>query len=368
MVQASPEDLLAWRALVQILVQQERAEEALARLEDALDADDPPVGLYPLAAQVRAALRPRGSRPWRCCTPSSPRSESAAAYLPLVNFHSARNDAEATTAVLEGGHRALPRRARAAPAPRRSAARCRSASTTPVPSSATSATPPSTGTPRSTTCGRGSSWPTVTPRVRADRLRKLAPRLDRAATQFWLGQALEVTGDLEGARRRYGLAQQRDPSWLAPIAALLGLDQRRGDWRSAAGHARLLVARAPERLEGWTAVVESLANLGEGEAAEQVARGSLERFPERPEAHLLLAKAFRRQPAHPAPAADYPARRRLSGAGTGRGGRGPRPGAERAERYPSGRAGRTLRRPALVPCQGPSAAALSRSRAGRRSQ
>ena len=29
------------------------------------------------------------------------RSESAAAYLPLVNFHSARDDAEATTAVLE---------------------------------------------------------------------------------------------------------------------------------------------------------------------------------------------------------------------------------------------------------------------------
>ena len=64
------------------------------------------------------------------------------------------------------------------------------------------------------------------------RLTELAPRLDRAATQFWLGRALEETGDTNGARRRYGLAQQRDRSWTAPTMALIALEQRRGAWRA----------------------------------------------------------------------------------------------------------------------------------------
>jgi Flp pilus assembly protein TadD len=60
-----------------------------------------------------------------------------------------------------------------------------------------------------------------------------------------------------------------------------------------AGEARGLVARAPHRIGGWIALVEALENLGEGEGAERVARQSLERFPDRPEPHLLLAKALR---------------------------------------------------------------------------
>ncbi len=129
----------------------------------------------------------------------------------------------------------------------------------------------------------------------ADRLRELAPRLDRSATQFWLGRALEESGDTEGARRRYGLAQQRDPGWIAPAAALIALEQRRGDWRATAGHAQLLIRRAPQRIEGWTALVHALESLGEGDAAEEVARQALERFPDRAEPHLLLARSLRSQ-------------------------------------------------------------------------
>ena len=55
----------------------------------------------------------------------------------------------------------------------------------------------------------------------ARRLTELAPRLDHASTQFWIGRALEETGDLEGARRRYALAQRRDPAWPAPLGALI---------------------------------------------------------------------------------------------------------------------------------------------------
>jgi tetratricopeptide (TPR) repeat protein len=91
------------------------------------------------------------------------------------------------------------------------------------------------------------------------------------------------------------LAQQRDPGWIPPAAALVALEHRRGDWRAMAGQAQLLVQRAPRRLEGWSALVEALENLGEGQAAEEVARESVERFPERPEPHVLLAKARRAQ-------------------------------------------------------------------------
>jgi tetratricopeptide (TPR) repeat protein len=126
-------------------------------------------------------------------------------------------------------------------------------------------------------------------------LTELAPRLDRAATQFWLGRALEEIGDTNGARRRYGLAQQRDRSWTAPAAALIALDQRRGAWRAVAGHARALVRRAPQRIEGWVALVTALENLGEGESAERAARQCIEQFPDAAEPQLLLARAMRAQ-------------------------------------------------------------------------
>ncbi len=136
------------------------------------------------------------------------------------------------------------------------------------------------------------------PGAAAERLTKLAPRLDRAATQFWLGRALEEAGDTEGARRRYGLAQQRDRGWIAPAAALVSLEARRGDWRAVAGGARLLVRRAPQRLEGWIALVDALSQLGEGAVAEKVAQRSLEQFPDEAVPHLLLAKALRAQARH----------------------------------------------------------------------
>ncbi len=68
MVEANPADLLAWHALIQILVRQERSEECLALLEGALQADEPPLDLLPPGgAGSRLAREPgrsRGSAPY----------------------------------------------------------------------------------------------------------------------------------------------------------------------------------------------------------------------------------------------------------------------------------------------------------------
>ena len=293
MVETDATDLLAWHALIQILTRQERGEEALALLEGALQAEEPPIVLYPLAAQVHASLGDEAEAQAALRTFVA-RSESAAAYLPLVNLHSARDDAEATTRALDEAIDRYPDepmlrllRTEALLAQERSDdaraefRRFRDSTFD--------------GDPQIEYLRARLELAAGDPARAADRLRKLAPRLDRGATQFWLGRALEESGDTEGARRRYGLAQRRDPGWIAPAAALIALEHRRGDWRAMAAHAHLLVRRAPQRIEGWTALVHALESLGEGDAAEEVARQSLERFPDRAEPHLLLAKALRAQ-------------------------------------------------------------------------
>ena len=132
-------------------------------------------------------------------------------------------------------------------------------------------------------------------RSAAEHLRELAPRLDRAATQFWLAIVLRSC-DIEGACRHYHLAQQRDPDWAAPIGRDCSHWSRAGvTGRAAAVQARSLVSRVPDETGGWIALVDALELLGEGVAAERVARQSLERFPDRAEPHVLLAKALRAQ-------------------------------------------------------------------------
>ena len=99
-VATEPADGLAWQALLQILAQERRGEEGLALLEDALRGRR--AARRPLPPRGAAAHRPGRSRRSRAGAPQPRRqAESAAAYLPLVNFHSNRDDAAATAAVLE---------------------------------------------------------------------------------------------------------------------------------------------------------------------------------------------------------------------------------------------------------------------------
>ena len=106
----------------------------------------------------------------------------------------------------------------------------------------------------------------------AERLVMLAPKLDRATTQFWIGRALEATGDLEGARRRYHLAMKRDPVWSAPATALIGLEQRRGDWPGVVALARKLVTQTSDQIFVWSAMVEALERLGQSETLTAVSK------------------------------------------------------------------------------------------------
>jgi Flp pilus assembly protein TadD len=124
---------------------------------------------------------------------------------------------------------------------------------------------------------------------------ELAPRLDRASTQFWIGRALEESGDLEGARRRYSLARKGDPSWDAPGIALIGLEQRRGDWHAVATLARGLLKKKSGEIAIWSALVEALAQVSQGEVAENIATDAIKLFPDESEPQRLLASALRAQ-------------------------------------------------------------------------
>jgi len=293
LLEVDPRDLMAWQALARLLGKAERAEEALARVEAALAADEPPTELHALAAQLHATLG-HDEAAEAALRAYAEGAESAAAYQPLLNFYSARGDVEATLGVLDEALARYPdeatlrlQRCEALLADgnvqeaRAEKGRFREASFD--------------GDPQAEYLEARLALAEGDAEGAVDRLTKLAPELDRASTQFWIGRALEETGDLEGARRRYALAQRRDSAWIAPPAALIGLEQRRGDWRSVAALAGALVARAPFEMDAWSALVVALEHLGEGEGAEEVALQCLERFPDRSEPQLLLARALRAQ-------------------------------------------------------------------------
>jgi tetratricopeptide (TPR) repeat protein len=293
MLEVDAADRMAWQALVQVLVKARRADEALARIEAALAADEPPAELHVLAAQLHAALGndEAAEAALRTYVESS---DSAAAYQPLVSFHSNRGDVEGTLAVLGAALARFPdepalrlQRAEALLAAERVSEareekrRFREATFD--------------GDPQVEYLDARLALAQGNADAAARRLTMLAPRLDRAATQFWIGRALEESGDLEGARRRYALAQRSDPAWTAPATALIALEEQRGDWRAVAALARALLARAPYDMGAWSALIGALERLGEGAVAEAAARQVLQRFPDLTEAQLLLAKALRAQ-------------------------------------------------------------------------
>lgn len=293
MVASDPADLLAWRALVQALAQQKRAQEALPLLSAALSSPKAPLELYLVEAQVQTALGD-DSLAEAALRSFAARSDSPAAVLPLVELYSKRNDPEAARGALDQSLARHPEepslhllRTEAllgegkVDEARAEAARFQETTFA--------------GDPQIEYLQARLDLAEGDTDAAVGRLRALAPKLDRAATHYWLGRALEESGDLEGARRRYALAQRKDPTWAAPMAALIALDQRLGDWREVAASAEALVQSAPRELGGWVALVDARDQLGEGKSAEAVARRCIARFPHRAEPHVLLAKALRTQ-------------------------------------------------------------------------
>ncbi|MBW2232518.1 MAG: tetratricopeptide repeat protein [Deltaproteobacteria bacterium] len=100
MVEKDAGDLRAWQALIRLLARQKRSDEAAALLDAALRADNPPIELHRLAAQVHASLADPVAAESEFLEYVS-LSESAAAYVPLVNYYAARGDSAATTRVLD---------------------------------------------------------------------------------------------------------------------------------------------------------------------------------------------------------------------------------------------------------------------------
>jgi len=133
------------------------------------------------------------------------------------------------------------------------------------------------------------------PAEAAGHLLTLVSRLDRAYTQYWLGRALEDSGDPVGAERRYGLALLRDPRHTAAVIALMRLAERRGDWGAVGRYALQLLQRAPAMPEGYATAISALARTGALEQAETLARSFRERFEDRARPAALLALVLRGQ-------------------------------------------------------------------------
>jgi tetratricopeptide (TPR) repeat protein len=132
------------------------------------------------------------------------------------------------------------------------------------------------------------------PQRAAETLRALAPVLDRAETHYWLGRALEASGDFRGAERRYALALPRRTGWAAPHLALARLAERRGDWPAMAAHAGALVRTTPGGFEGWSILARALAEQEQRAKLNRVVETLSSRFPDRMDAHLAIARSLQR--------------------------------------------------------------------------
>jgi len=290
MLEPGPDYLLVWRTLIQVLVNHGRSAEAIERLAGELERTDSAPELHWIAAHAYASVG-RDDRAEDALRSYASQSDFAAAYYPWILFHSEREELNDTLSVLVLGVTRFPED----PILRRFYCE------------ASLAAEDMAGAKRELAVLRTLTYPNDPQleylgarialadgdaRGASDRLRELAPRLDEPATHFWLASALEAQGDIEGARRRYGLAVARDRSWSPPHAALLELARRRGDWRAASQHARRLLDLAPWRRDVPELLVEALNRAGQSKMAERFARERLDEFPE---FRLSLAKALRAQ-------------------------------------------------------------------------
>ncbi len=295
LVDEDPADVAAWGALVEQLFREGRGEEARDRLRSAVQAESEASSLQPLLASVHVRLGETEQaeavlRTWLEQTPS------ASGYLALIQLHIGQENEEAALAALADAMAAFP--------------------DTPLLHLYRAEYLIDLGRPDEARAEleRAEALAPENPyveyvRARLElsegdveagraRLERVLPALDSSAAHFWLGRALEMQGDLAGAKRRYGLALARDARDPNPALYLMRLAERTGDWQTVASVATLLVQRAPRRFEGWAGFVTAQVNLGEGKRAEEVAQKVLEGFPDRVESHLLMAAALRAQGRH----------------------------------------------------------------------
>jgi tetratricopeptide (TPR) repeat protein len=292
-IKAQPELVQAWRLLLQLLSQQGKHEEA-ERLILAAVAEAPErYGLYPLAASLHEiAGRPKEAD--RLLELLLGRAEDTRPYLAVAQLQYERGDVSKALASLDEGIARFPEDADLGiqkfeyllNANRSGDARAEFEALHPK----LKRSDPRWDYLRGRTHLAAGDFTAA-----REIFEGLVPRLDRAATQYWLGQSLEMAGDIEGARRRYGLAMQRDGRWAGPRAALLNLARQRGAWLEMARHAHALAQLRPNEIEGWLAWAEALVQLEDGVKAEQAARRAAAIDPEAWKPVVLTARAQRIQ-------------------------------------------------------------------------
>jgi tetratricopeptide (TPR) repeat protein len=291
MVAADPKDGASWQLLARGLAADGQAEEAVALIEANLEGDAPVEELYGLLAPLYAATGRRGEAE-EALRAYAARSESPAAVQPLIRYLADRGEAAAVEETIREAIARFPDEAQLyvmhVEAYLELGDQGAAESAAEAYGDLSNALDASREYLRARLeLARGDAA------AAAERLRKLAPKLDLASTQFWLGRALEAQGDLEGAQRRYAMAQQRDPAWLAPGVALIGLAAGRGDWRAGVGLARRLLARHPGNEDAWLLISRGLIELEEGEAALQTTAKAKESFPDEPAFFVYHAHALR---------------------------------------------------------------------------
>jgi tetratricopeptide (TPR) repeat protein len=291
LVATDPKDVASWQLLAQGLAADDRADEAVALLEANLEGDAPSLELYGLLAPLYAASG-QDREAEEALRAYAAHSDSPAAVQPLVRYLAERGEAAAVEQTIREAIERFPEEPQLYVMHVESALELGDLAAAETAAQAHDALPNALDASREylearLELARGDAA------AAAGRLQKLAPELDLASTQFWLGRALEAQGDLEGAQRRYALAQQRDPAWSAPASALIGLAAGRGDWRAAVGLAQRLLARNPGNEDAWRLLSRGLVELEEGEAAEQATAKAKVAFPDEPLFRVYHAHALR---------------------------------------------------------------------------
>jgi tetratricopeptide (TPR) repeat protein len=285
-IEAQPQDWSAWRALVDVLWRAGRASEARDLVAEALDANPEATPLLGTLASLQAAL---GESDVAEATLAMlfERTKSPAAALALAQTHLARDDVDAALAVYDESLDAFPRAgelrqarietlidADRLPEARREIAQLGSEGVPPAFVGFLEAR---------LQLAEGDAAGAAT------RLRELVTAIDAAGTQYWLGRALELQGDLAGAQRRFAIAWKRGPQELAPLYGLLRVAEKRGDMAGIISASQQLVRAAPGQPEGWRALIAALLQLGEIDAAGEVSGSYVAFAPDRPGPHALRA-------------------------------------------------------------------------------
>lgn len=287
-----PDDGLVLQTLVRALLQADRSDEALARVQAALAREPDAKGLPAILAQVHLQ-RGEIEQAEAAIREFARRSDSPSALVLLAQFHARRGDVERAAGFFAEGVLRFPRdamlRMHLAESLIERDRPGEASEQLEVFRSLAPGDPHGEYLEARLVLARGDALRA------ASVLRKLVSRLDRAYTQFWLGRSLLASGDAVGAERRYGLALLRDPTHTASASALVRLAEKRGDWGAVARYAMALMQRDPTAPQGYTTAVTALVRSGQLTRAENVARRAALLFPDRVDTIASQALVLRAQ-------------------------------------------------------------------------